>query len=89
MIGDASSYTLTNGGSATPGSRSRADSAGVSSLSGSGTGNAGLSRLHVQNLRYKFQADEQLPKPRDFTGGPKRYRAGRGSSVPLDLGSLG
>ncbi len=35
--------------------------------------------------RFKFQRDDQLPKPRDFVGGPKRYRAGRGSSVPIDI----
>ncbi|PPJ56302.1 hypothetical protein CBER1_00663 [Cercospora berteroae] len=66
---DASSYTLTNG------NRSRADSGARSS----GT------RFTVQDSRFKFQDDGQLPKPRDFAGGPKRYRAGRGSSVPLDL----
>jgi hypothetical protein len=66
---DASTYTLTNGG------RGRADS-GARSIG---------SRFVVQDSRFKFQPDDQLPKPRDFHGGPKRYRAGRGSSVPLDL----
>jgi hypothetical protein len=28
--------------------------------------------------RFKFQRHDQLPKPRDFVGGAKRYRAGRG-----------
>lgn len=39
----------------------------------------------MEDSKFKFQKDEMLPKPRDFSGGPKRYRAGRGSSVPLDL----
>lgn len=66
---DSSSYTLTNG------SRSRADS---------GARNSGA-RFVVQDTRFKFQDNGQLPKPRDFSGGAKRYRAGRGSTVPLDL----
>lgn len=69
-MGDASSYTLTNG------NRSRADS---------GARGAAGSRFTVQDNRFKFQPEDQLPKPREFHGGPKRYRAGRGSSVPLDL----
>jgi hypothetical protein len=39
----------------------------------------------VQDLRWRFQDESQFPRPREFTNGPKRYRAGRGSSVPLDL----
>jgi len=70
---DASSYTLTNGGS--PGL-----SRGASQIGG---GNG--PRFTVQDSRFKFQPDESLPMPRQFTGVPKRYRAGRGSSVPLDL----
>ena len=35
--------------------------------------------------KWKFQRDEMLPQPRGFVGGRKLYRAGRGSSVPLDL----
>lgn len=69
---DAASYTLTNG------SRSRADSGARSNGA----------RYTVQDTRFKFQDDGQLPKPRDFSGGPKRYRAGRGSTVPLDLKAL-
>lgn len=44
--------------------------------------------MRIQDSRWKFQDDSQLPKPRDFRGGQKRYRAGRVSSVPLDLKSL-
>lgn len=40
----------------------------------------------IQDSRWKFQPDGELPMPRAFSGAPKRYRAGRGSSVPLDLG---
>jgi len=39
----------------------------------------------IDDKRWKFQEESMLPKPREFTGMPKRYRAGRGSSVPLDL----
>ncbi|KAF2171491.1 hypothetical protein M409DRAFT_18608 [Zasmidium cellare ATCC 36951] len=72
---DASAYTLTNG-------RSRADSTPQSIGGGFG------GRHVVQDSRWKFQGDDALPRPRDFSGGPKRYRAGRGSSVPLDLRAL-
>lgn len=74
---DASAYTLTNGGSP-------ALSRGTSHIGG-GSGGA---RFVVQDTRFKFQPDEALPMPRQFTGGPKRYRAGRGSSVPLDLSAF-
>lgn len=42
----------------------------------------------INDSRWKFQDDSALPPPRQFTGVPKRYRAGRGSTVPLDLSSL-
>jgi len=41
--------------------------------------------FRIEDARWKFQDESQLPKPREFVGGPKRYRAGRGSSIPLDL----
>ncbi|GFG14890.1 hypothetical protein IFM61392_08689, partial [Aspergillus lentulus] len=44
--------------------------------------------IRVEDNRFKFQSDGLLPKPRPFVGGPRRYRAGRGSSVPLDLSAL-
>jgi hypothetical protein len=40
--------------------------------------------MMVQDARWRFQDESQLPKPRDFQAFQKRYRAGRGSSVPLD-----
>ncbi|KAI4232858.1 MAG: hypothetical protein LQ349_004739 [Xanthoria aureola] len=39
----------------------------------------------IEDPRWRFQEESQLPKPREFVGFAKRYRAGRGSSVPLDL----
>lgn len=39
----------------------------------------------INDPRFKFQDPSVFPKPREFVGGTKRYRAGRGSSVPLDL----
>ncbi|KAF2266925.1 hypothetical protein CC78DRAFT_542199 [Lojkania enalia] len=75
---DPSSYTLMNGGS---GIKSPTSSgAGISSHAGH-KGKV----VPIHDLRWRFQDESQFPKPRDFTGGPKRYRAGRGSSVPLDL----
>lgn len=41
----------------------------------------------IHDLRWRFQDEAQFPRPRDFSNGQKRYRAGRGSSVPLDLSS--
>lgn len=73
-MADVASYTLTNG------SRPRGESLSTASTGGGG--------LIIRDPRWKFQPDEALPKPREFRGGPKRYRAGRGSSVPLDLGGF-
>lgn len=70
---DPSAYTLTNGGS------------GLSSAPISPGMKGG--QVKIEGLRFKFQDDSTLPIPRGFTGGPKKYRAGRGSTVPLDLGS--
>lgn len=51
--------------------------------------NPGLSkRVMCDDSRWKFRDESMLPKPREFLGGPKKYRAGRGSSVPLDLSSF-
>jgi hypothetical protein len=41
----------------------------------------------IQDSRFKFKAESELPKPRPFVGETKSYRAGRGSSVPLDFGA--
>jgi hypothetical protein len=71
---DASSYTLSNGSFMSTSSNRQS------------TGSGGP---WIEDRRWKFQDDSQLPPPRQFTGGPKRYRAGRGSSVPLDFSGLG
>jgi hypothetical protein len=71
---DASSYTLSNG----------------SHLSTASSRHSTGSRSSwIEDKRWRFQDDNQLPPPRQFSGSQKRYRAGRGSSVPLDLDSLG
>ena len=73
-VPDASVYTLTNGGGP---------------LS-SPVKQSGASRhINIEDKRWRFQDESQLPIPRQFTGVPKTYRAGRGSSVPLDLSSFG
>jgi hypothetical protein len=76
---DASAYTLTPNGGAP-----RKESL----QSNTGQLNASSGRLVIQDIRWKFQAENMLPKPREFIGGAKRYRAGRGSSVPLDLSAF-
>ncbi|CAI9634000.1 unnamed protein product [Alternaria burnsii] len=76
---DPSSYTLTNGGSSIK--------SPTSSHSGGGGREKGRVRP-IHDLRWRFQDESQFPRPREFTGGQKRYRAGRGSSVPLDLSAF-
>jgi hypothetical protein len=71
---NASSYTLSNGGSM----RS-------STNLGLGGGAQQGKLVPIHDLRWRFQDEAQFPKPREFSNGQKRYRAGRGSSVPLDL----
>ncbi|KAK5134111.1 hypothetical protein LTR08_006886 [Meristemomyces frigidus] len=73
MPSDAASYTLT--ASTRPRGASSAQAASGSAMTA------------IHDPRWKFQPDGQLPMPRPFTAGAKRYRAGRGSSVPLDLGA--
>jgi hypothetical protein len=70
------SYTLSNGGG-----RSRGNSSAALGRTNSGR------PMVISDVRWKFQPDEQLPKPREFIGGPRAYRAGRVSTVPLDLGA--
>ncbi|UQC79933.1 proline-rich [Colletotrichum lupini] len=70
---DPSAFTLAPNGAKSP-SPTRTNT--MSSLNVGGGGQ----RYIVQDPRWKFQDDAMLPKPRDFVGGPRRYRAGRGSS---------
>ncbi len=72
---DPSSYTLSNGVSPSQGMNSARDN---KSLSRNGS-------TAIEDSRWRFQPESELPKPREFIGGPKKYRAGRGSSVPLNL----
>lgn len=50
------------------------------------SGRDGIEPIH--DPRWKFQDESQLPKPREFAFVQKKYRAGRVSTVPLDLGAL-
>ncbi|MCJ1261999.1 hypothetical protein MMC22_001868 [Lobaria immixta] len=72
---DPTSYTLSNGNLSHHGTKASTES--------SAHGKIGV--VYIEDSRWHFQDESQLPKPRDFVGGPKKYRAGRGSSVPLDL----
>ncbi|KAI6250433.1 hypothetical protein HI914_01820 [Erysiphe necator] len=45
-------------------------------------------RHTMHDPRWKFRDHSMLPKPREFLGLSKKYRAGRGSSVPLDFSSF-
>ena len=72
---DPSSYTFSNGNSSNHSFIPPRDS-----ISPSRNG-----PINIEDSRWRFQPESELPKPREFIGGPKKYRAGRGSSVPLDL----
>lgn len=72
---DPSSYTLSNGNLNNHGSKAPKES----------TTHGKVGVISIEDSRWHFQDESQLPKPRNFVGGPKKYRAGRGSSVPLDL----
>ncbi|KAK4190508.1 hypothetical protein QBC35DRAFT_70367 [Podospora australis] len=80
---DPNNFTLAPNGS---GAKTPSPTRNVSMSHSQGNGPGG--RYIVQDPRWKFISEENFPKPRDFVGGPKRYRAGRGSSVPLDLSAL-
>lgn len=81
---DVNSFTLRpNGGAKSP-SPTRTDSFGTSRTNGGGA----RGRIVVEDPRWKWVDERNFPKPREFTGKQRRYRAGRGSSVPLDLSVL-
>lgn len=94
---DPSAYTLSptsngsGGGSKSPspapGGKDRDKDRDRDSGYGGGIGGP-RERIIVHDPRWRFPDESQLPKPRPFQGGPRRYRAGRGSSVPLDLSAL-
>lgn len=87
---DPSAFTLTpNGARASPTRNVTSPPApsGGGSSSFSFGGGSGIKYV-VNDPRWKFVDENVFPKPRDFQGGPRKYRAGRGSSVPLDLSAL-
>jgi hypothetical protein len=55
---------------------------------GSGGENSAHTWPWIEHERWNFQDDNQLPLPGQFIGGKRKYRAGIGSSVPLDLNLL-
>jgi hypothetical protein len=80
---DPSAYTLApNGGGSTKSPTSHLGS-GVSSLHV-----ASPDPLWVDDDRWVFKDESLFPKPRTYEGGTRKYRAGRGSSVPLDLSAF-
>lgn len=79
---DPSAFTLSPNGAMSHGPTRPASEARHSTAGGDGP-------LYISDARWKFVSEDKFPKPREFSGGPKRYRAGRGSSVPLDLSALG
>jgi hypothetical protein len=54
----------------------------------SGRENTAHSWPWIEHERWNFQDDNQLPPPGQLIGGEKKYRAGIGNSVPLDLNLL-
>ncbi|KAH6608675.1 hypothetical protein Trco_002021 [Trichoderma cornu-damae] len=79
---DPSTFTLTaNGGGSTVSLPSKTSNHSPSPSHGGG-------RIIINDTRWHFKDESVFPKPRDFVGGVRRYRAGRGSSVPLDLAVL-
>lgn len=82
---DVSSFTLKpNGGGAKSPSPTRSDSVSASRTNGAGT----RGRIVIEDPRWKWVDEKNFPRPREFIEKQRRYRAGRGSSVPLDLSAL-
>ncbi|KAF4464091.1 hypothetical protein FALBO_9057, partial [Fusarium albosuccineum] len=77
---DPSMFTLTSNGAKSP-----TPSKNSSAHPPTGNGNT---RVVIDDSRWHFKDEDAFPKPRDFVGGTRKYRAGRGSSVPLDLSAL-
>ncbi|RTE70568.1 hypothetical protein BHE90_015020, partial [Fusarium euwallaceae] len=77
---DPSMFTLTANGAKSP-SPAKGSPAQTPGATGS-------SHMVINDTRWHFKDEGLFPKPRDFVGGTRKYRAGRGSSVPLDLSVL-
>lgn len=82
---DPSAFTLMpNGGAKSP-SPTRSDSL-VGRTNGGGAMRG--QRIVVEDPRWRWPDENDFPKPRNFMPRERKYRAGRGSSVPLDLSVL-
>lgn len=88
---DVSSFTLTpNGGGKSP-SPTRSSSLATRTNGGGpggGLARSATERIMIEDPRWKWVEESMFPKPREFRSKPRHYRAGRGSSVPLDLSAL-
>ena len=82
---DPSNFVLAPNGAGKSPSPTRSNSMAVRANGGG----AARERIVIDDTRWKFVEESMFPKPREFRGGQRSYRAGRGSSVPLDLSALG
>ncbi|KAJ6257284.1 hypothetical protein Dda_8173 [Drechslerella dactyloides] len=85
---DAGSYTISSGINLAQGRvKSHVSSRPDSMASNYSKANGG-GRIVVDDNRFRWKREEELPKPREWFGPPPagwRYKSGRGSSVPFDL----
>ncbi|EWC48788.1 hypothetical protein DRE_00093 [Drechslerella stenobrocha 248] len=84
---DVANFTLSSNINSAPGrTKSVANSRPGSVVSSYGGSKSG--RIVVDDNRFRWKREEELPKPREWFGPPAggwKYRSGRGSSVPFDL----
>jgi hypothetical protein len=80
--GNQSTATLTSNGNRSSSMTASTTRTNSSFLAGSP---AAAAPVLVHDSRWRFQDEGLFPAPRRFGGGTKKYRAGRVSSVPLDL----
>lgn len=86
---DPSAFTLMpNGGGGSLKSPSPTRSDSLTGRMNGGSGATRGQRIVVEDPRWKWPDEHDFPKPRGFTPRERKYRAGRGSSVPLDLSVL-
>lgn len=83
---DPSNFVLAHNGTGKTTSPTRSNSLAQRP---NGNGISKAEHIVIQDPRWKFVEESVFPKPREFRGGQRKYRAGRGSSVPLDLSALG
>lgn len=70
---DVSAYTITGSSN---GAQLATSNASSTKASGS---------LKIENPRFKFENQIDIPKPHKYEGRIKLYPSGRGSSMPLNL----